>query len=67
MATMTNEDLRHWRIRHQLTQPALAELLGVSLAAIKHWEAGRRWNPLLPLAIEALEMQLKQQRDKKRR
>ena len=53
---MTGEELRAWRIEHDLSQAELAELLGVSQKAISHWEKEDRKIPLyLPFLLEMLE------------
>jgi DNA-binding transcriptional regulator YiaG len=50
--------LRAWRRRWQLTQPAAAAALGVTLAALRAWEQGR--NKPRGLALEALKSKLQQ-------
>lgn len=35
-------DLKSCRVARDLTQEELAELLGVSLSAVRHWESGIR-------------------------
>ena len=53
---MTGEELRAWRIEHDLSQAELAELLGVKQNTISHWETGSRKTPYyLPLLLEYLE------------
>ena len=53
---MSGEELRAWRIKHDLSQAELAELLGVNQSTISHWEIGYRTIPLyLPLLLEYLE------------
>ena len=53
---MSGEELRNWRIRHDLSQAELAELLGVSQKAISHWEREDRKIPLyLAFLLEVLE------------
>ena len=42
MIDMTSIKIRAWRKRLGFTQARAAELLGVSIRAIKHWEAGTR-------------------------
>jgi len=41
--------VRGWRCRHGLTQMQAAELLGVSIRAVTHWEAGTRLPGMLTL------------------
>lgn len=58
--TVSSEDLRQVRSVLGLTQRALADLLGVSEAALASWEAGRRRAPkmakrLLLLLLRLLE------------
>ena len=53
---MSGEELRNWRLKHDLSQQELAELLGVSQKAISHWERGERKIPLyLAFLLEVLE------------
>ncbi len=53
---MSGEELRAWRIKHDLSQAELAELLGVSQRAISHWESEQRPIPLyIPILLEYLE------------
>jgi len=53
---MTGEELRAWRIKHDLSQAELAELLGVGQNTISRWEQGKRSVPLyLPLLLKYLE------------
>ena len=42
---MSGEELRAWRIKHDLSQAELAELLGLHQTAISHWESGKRKIP----------------------
>lgn len=55
---MTPNQFREWRKSSALSQTAAAKFLGVSLATIKSWEAGRRTVPptidLLARALAAL-------------
>jgi len=53
---MSGQELREWRLKHDLSQAELAELLGVSQKAISHWEVGDRKIPLyLAFLLEMLE------------
>jgi DNA-binding transcriptional regulator YiaG len=36
--SMTGKDVREWRLRRQLTQQDMADLLGMSRQAVQHWE-----------------------------
>lgn len=57
---MTGKELIEWRKRHDLTQKALADMLGVRNMTVYRWECGMRSiPPLLPLALEALENRIK--------
>jgi DNA-binding XRE family transcriptional regulator len=57
---MLGHELKMWRKKWQLTQEKLAGMLGAHRVTIAQWETGRRTIPsYLPLALEALEMQLK--------
>jgi DNA-binding transcriptional regulator YiaG len=61
---MDRTALREWRKRFQLTQRGLAGLLGVSTMAVAFWEWGRRRiPPLLPLALEALEIRMRKEQE----
>ena len=52
---MTGEELRAWRLKHDLSQAELAYLLGVSQKAVSHWEKGDRKIPLyLSFLLEML-------------
>jgi predicted transcriptional regulator len=52
---MTPADLRAWRLDHDLSQPELAWLLGVSVGLCRHWEAGtREIRPAYAMAIRSL-------------
>ena len=42
---MSGEELRAWRIKHDLSQAELAELLGVKQSAISRWETGKHSIP----------------------
>jgi len=53
---MTGEELRAWRLKHDLSQAELAYLLGVRQNTISRWEQGKRAVPLyLPLLLRFLE------------
>ena len=53
---MTKEELKEWRIKHNLTQMELAELLSVTRETIARWETGmRKIPPFLRLALVGLE------------
>ena len=53
---MSGEELRNWRIRHDLSQAELAELLGVDQTTISAWEKEKRVPPkYLPLLLMFLE------------
>ena len=53
---MSGEELRAWRIKHDLSQAELAELLGVNQKTISFWELERRKIPnYMPLLLEYLE------------
>ena len=53
---MSGEELRNWRIKYDLSQAELAELLGVTAKAISNWEVGLRKPPaFLSLALMFLE------------
>lgn len=45
-STMTPDELRAIRQRHQLSQDELAELVGVTTPAVSKWERGERQIPL---------------------
>lgn len=53
---MSGQELREWRLKHDLSQAELAELLGVTSKAISNWEIGLRKPPaFLSLALKFLE------------
>ncbi len=53
---MTGEELRAWRIKHDLSQAELAELLGVKQSAISRWETGKHSiPPYLHIVLSYLE------------
>jgi len=39
---MTGEEIRQFRIRYLLTQEQLADLMDVSVPAVRSWEQGHR-------------------------
>jgi Helix-turn-helix domain len=39
------DDFRAWRHRHRLTQTGAGKLLGLTLRAVQHYEAGTRGIP----------------------
>ncbi len=52
---MTPDELKKWREKHHLSQPALAELLGVHKMTVWSWEHGRQEIPgFLHLALAEL-------------
>lgn len=52
----TPEQIREWRVRHKLSQAALAKLLGVQTLAVTRWELGTRAvPPYLHLALQYLD------------
>ena len=56
---MNGKELKSWREKWQLTQEALAKLLGVHRVTVAKWESATRViPPLLPLALKTLENQL---------
>lgn len=60
---MNAADLKTWRKRWGLTQMELARLLGTNQVTIARWETEARRVPfLLPLALEALEHRMKEDR-----
>jgi transcriptional regulator with XRE-family HTH domain len=53
---MNRLELKAWRVARRLTQPALAERLGVSVMTLWRWESGDHTvPPYLHLALERLE------------
>jgi len=53
---MTGEQLAAWRNYYQLTQPQLAQLLGVHVTTIAKWETNRyKIPPFLGLALETIQ------------
>ena len=53
---MTPDELRAWRVAHRMSQPALADALGVHWQTVAHWEQGQRSiPPLLTLALKGIE------------
>jgi DNA-binding transcriptional regulator YiaG len=60
---MNGQELKAWRQKWQLTQEALAGLLGVHRVTIAKWEAGDRGiPPFMHLALEALENRMRGER-----
>jgi DNA-binding transcriptional regulator YiaG len=60
---MTNLDFKNWRTRWGLSQGKLAKALGVRSMTVARWEWGAiRIPALLPLALEALEHRMKEER-----
>ena len=58
---LSPEELRAWRLKHNLTQQELGWLLGLSQDAISSWETGRRKiPPYLSLLLDVLEKHLKE-------
>jgi transcriptional regulator with XRE-family HTH domain len=69
-------NLKEWRLAHQLTQPQLAQLLGVSALTIYRWENGysqkknegtgngkhRKPDQLVQLALAELDRRLAERR-----
>jgi len=52
-------ELREWRRAHNLSQPALASLLGVTVVSLSRWENGARSIPtLLERALRDVEREL---------
>ena len=52
---MSGEELRNWRIKHDLSQQELAELLGVAKTTISSWETGHRNIPVyIPYLLDCL-------------
>ncbi len=61
---MIGNELKLWRKRWGITQVELAKMLGTYQVTIARWETGVRKIPfLLPLALEALEKRMKEERD----
>ena len=53
---MSRQQLREWRRTRYLSQPNLAELLGVSTNTVNRWEVGETKVPsFLHLALETLD------------
>ena len=53
---MSGEELRTWRIKHDLSQAELAELLGINQKTISFWELEKRKIPnYMSLLLEYLE------------
>ena len=63
---MNSEELKAWRQKRQLTQEAVAKLLGVHRVTIAKWEAETRGiPPFLPLALEQLRNRLNSGQDER--
>ena len=53
---LSPEELKAWRLKYDLSQAELAELLGVRQSAISRWESGiHAIPPYLALALKYLE------------
>lgn len=53
---MTPVEIRDWRVRHNLTQEQLAQILGVQRYTIQRWEWSQSNPPwMLHLALERLD------------
>ena len=60
---MEGNDLAKWRKEWGLTQRQLAQALGVDVMTISRWERGVRGiPPHIPLALEALEHRMKEEK-----
>jgi transcriptional regulator with XRE-family HTH domain len=60
---MNKETLKDWRQGQRLSRKKLAGMLGITAMAVAYWEWGsRKIPPLLPLALEALEIRLKKEK-----
>jgi DNA-binding transcriptional regulator YiaG len=60
---MTNQDFKNWRTKWGLSQGKLAKALGVRSMTVARWEWGTiRIPALLPLALEALENRMKEEK-----
>ncbi|MEW6386313.1 MAG: helix-turn-helix transcriptional regulator [Thermodesulfobacteriota bacterium] len=58
---MTEQELKSWRQGWKVTQARLAKMLGVHRVTIAKWESGARGiPPFLPLALKALEFEMKE-------
>jgi transcriptional regulator with XRE-family HTH domain len=54
---MTGEELKSWRLKRNLTQEELGEILGVAKNSVFRWEAGMRKVPsFLHLALVAIDL-----------
>jgi DNA-binding transcriptional regulator YiaG len=61
---MNGKELRHWRKKLGISQGELARLLSTYQVTVCRWEKGARKIPfLLPLALEALEIRLRKEKD----
>ena len=53
---MSGEEIRNWRLKHDLSQQELAELLGIDQTTVSAWEKEKRVPPkYLPLLLMFLE------------
>jgi len=60
---MTGQELKNWRKKWGITQIELARLLGTYQETISRWERDKRGIPShLPLALEALENRIKEEK-----
>ena len=58
-AILAPSEVAEWRLAHNLTQKAMAQMIGVSLFTLCRWEGGAvRPMPMLALALEALDTKL---------
>ena len=56
---MSGEELRKWRLKHDLSQAELAELLGVAQQTVSRWESGsRKIPPYMCYLLEYIEEKL---------
>ena len=54
---MTPEELKEWRLKYDLSQAELAELLGIKQQTVSCWETGTRKIPIyLSLLLDYLEI-----------
>lgn len=63
---MSATELKDWREKRGLSQPRLAEILGVHAMTVSKWEREvQAIPPFLPLALETIERRQKLARKKK--